>query len=206
MLGGQHRWRAVLDRALREGEETLDLSRLPLGNPGAAEVAERVLNASGKVCLRRLDLQSATVGDVGAAAVAELLRNRNDDHDGDKCGNIPLEILSLQGNGIRLAGIKALADAVKRNSCLRVLNLWDNPGVYDDPDPQVGSEVEEKSGIEALVAAIGVNTALEHVPVHIESDPRQQAIDAALADSEGRRLGREKFLTGSLTKAAHKKG
>jgi pimeloyl-ACP methyl ester carboxylesterase len=178
-------WHAELYHLLREGGERLDLKGRSLGAAGAAVVAEELPLSA----VRNLHLDSNGIGDQGAASIAELLG----------AGASSVEVIYLQLNDIGRDGIEALATALKRNSTLRGLHLSGNKGV----DPNVGTEAEAAPGIEALISAIGVNTTLEAVEVG-DFNPQQNIVDAALADTERRRLGRGKFLAGSVTKAAHK--
>jgi Leucine Rich repeat len=167
---------------------SLRLNSRFLGDAGAAEVAEKLRGTSNASKL--LILNDNKIGDEGARAVAELLRS-----------NPPaLEVVGLNHNFIGRDGIAALAAALRENTTLQVLHVGRNKGV--DPDPQWGgTEAEAAAGIDSLVAAIGVNTTLERSWV---DNSAQKTIDAALADTEGRRAGRERFLTGPLTKAARK--
>jgi Ran GTPase-activating protein (RanGAP) involved in mRNA processing and transport len=182
-------WRAVVDRVLREGEEQLDLSSLFLGAEEAAEVAEKLRGSSNSV--RKLALHRNQLGDGGARAVAELLRS-----------NPPALVeVNLSDNNIGVDGISALADALRDNTAVRDFLVAFNKGVDGRAS---GSKVEAAAGIDSLVAAIGVNTTLEEVCVANVVDPPQGAIDDALEDTEGRRSGRERFLTGPVTKAARK--
>jgi Ran GTPase-activating protein (RanGAP) involved in mRNA processing and transport len=186
-------WRAEVDHVLREGEEDLNLHDMSLGAEGAAEVAENLRGSTNAV--KVLTLEDNKIGDGGAQSVAELLRS-----------NPPaLEEVDLSYNDIGRNGISALADALRHNTTVRTLDLDCNKGV--DPDPKWGgSAAEAAAGIASLVAAINVNATLREVDVSFndDSNPHQKTIDAALADTEGRRAGRERFLTGPLTKAARK--
>jgi hypothetical protein len=58
------------------------------------------------------------------------------------------------------------------------------------------SSREKKKPRLARRRATGVNTALENDSLGGNSNPHQKNIDAALVDTEGRRAGREQFLTG----------
>jgi hypothetical protein len=184
-------WRSEVDRVLREGGDTLHLTFKFLGAEGAAEVAEKLRGNSSAV--KQLYLGGNKLGDGGVRSVVELLRS-----------NLPtLEAVGLDKNDIGCDGMAALADALRENTTVRRLYLGGNKGV--DPDPQFGGTVAEAAaGVASLVAAIGVNTTLEVVWVG-NNNIHQQAIRVALADTEGRRAGRERLLTGPVTKAAHKR-
>jgi Leucine Rich repeat len=189
-------WLAEVERVLREGKDILGLTDVSLSDAGAVEVAEK-LHGSAVI---RVYLGGNAICNTGAAALAELLRDDGSgrENDANKEKNVPpLEFLQLATNGIGSDGIAALADALRNNTTLKELRLNQNPGV----DASI-SETESAIGIDSLVSAIGVNTTLKKVVVGTVSDPNQKRIYAALADVDGRRLGREKFLTGPLTKAA----
>jgi Leucine Rich repeat len=184
--------RAEVDRVLREGEEALYLDSISMGTEGAAEVAEMLRGTSNAV--KRLYLGGNKIGDGGALAIAEFLRS-----------NPPaLETVYLNENNIGCDGIVALADALRENTILQELCLWGNKGA--DSDPRLGgTEAEAAAGIDSLVAAIGVNTTLEEVLVNNSgTSDHPKTIDAALADTEGRCAGRERFLNGPATKSVHK--
>jgi Leucine Rich repeat len=188
-------WGAEVDRVLREGEETLDLAGKFLSDVDSATVAEKLRGSSNSV--EYLELSRNRISDGGARAVAELLRS-----------NPPaLEFVSLSDNRIGGDGISALAAALRENTTVRVLYLGGNKGV--DPDPHWGGiEAEAAAGIESLLAAIGVNTTLEKVGVNVfPVNPYQKPVNAALADTEGRRAGRELFRSDlPMTKSAGKRG
>jgi Leucine Rich repeat len=185
--------RAELDRVLLEGGEELNLRNKSLGDEETAEVAEKLRGNSNAV--KELYLRSNKIGDGGARAVAELLRSNPPE----------LEWVDLGDTDIGRDGIAALADALCHNTTVRVLWLDQNNGV--DPDPKCGgSEAEAAAGIDSLVAAIGVNATLMRVSVGVPTSPHQNTIDAALADTEGRRAGREQFLAElPMTKSAGKR-
>jgi Leucine Rich repeat len=139
-----------------------------------------------------LELSDNHIGDGGARSVAELLRS-----------NPPaLEEVYLAYNNIGRDGIAMLAEALRHNSCVRVLYVSVNKGV--NPNRLGGSAAEAAAGIDSLIAAIGNNTTLERVVVDAADSLPQTTINAALADTVGRRVGRERFLTGPLTKAVRK--
>jgi Leucine Rich repeat len=186
-------WRVAVDRVLREGGKELYLMNASLGDEEATGVTEKLRVSSNAV--KKLYLGWNKIGDGGARSVAELLRS-----------NPPaLKVVTLFENNIGRDGIAPLAAALCHNTTVRRLNLDCNKGV--DPDPKWGgSEAEAAAGIDALVAAIGVNTTLEKVWVDSSGASRhQKTINAALADTEGRRAGREHFLSTPTTKAARKR-
>jgi Leucine Rich repeat len=188
-------WRQELARALSEGSTELDLDEMSLGDDGAAEVADG-LRGSSFNNVDELSMAENMIGDAGASALAELLRS-----------NPPaLGHMSLADNLIGQVGVTELSDALRVNTTVRYLYLAGNKGVDDSSEG--GSKAEAAAGIASLVAAIGVNTTLDQVHVYGYMGipaPHQQTIDAALADSAGRASGREQFLAGPLTKAAHKR-
>jgi Leucine Rich repeat len=199
-------WRAELDRVLRAGEEKLDLRECSLGDAGAAEVAEKLRANRNNV--KNLYLGGNKIGDAGATAIAALLRQNNGDGSSDAesasgmgdsgSGGAALEYLYLHFNTIGRKGIADLSDALRHNTTLRELWLARNPGV----DAAKSSEAEAVAGIDSLLSAIAVNTTLTTVRVVLSSIPHQKTIEAALADTEGRKRGRELFLSGPMTKAA----
>jgi Leucine Rich repeat len=169
------------------------LNNMSLDAAEAAEVIEKLRGTSNAV--KKLWLSFNTIGDGGARAIAELLR-----------GNPPeLEEVYLSHNNIGRDGIAALGDALRENTTVRRLYLHQNKGV--DPHPWWGGrEAEAAASIDALVAAIGVNTTLIEVDVRgLGNNPHQKTIDAALADKAGRRTAREHFLSTPVTKAAGKR-
>jgi Leucine Rich repeat len=187
-------WRDQLEHVLREGAAILNLEDMYLGNAEAVEIAARLRGS--KTSVTRLNLDFNEIEDAGASAIAELLRA-----DNGECEDISrLEWVELATNSIGRGGVAALADALKYNTSVKRLWIGWNPRV----DPIVGdsSDGEAEAGINSLVSAIGVNTTLETVGV---APQFQRGVDALLADKEGRRRGRERFLTGSLTKAARKR-
>jgi hypothetical protein len=199
-------WRAEVDRVLREGKEDLDLDGCSLGDAEAAEVAEKLRANPNNV--KQLHLYRSKIGDAGATALAALLRQDNGDGSSDAesasetgdsgSGGAALEWLNLQLNAIGRKGIADLSDALRHNTTLKCLWLIDNPGV----DAEKSSEAEAAAGIDSLLSAIAVNTTLELVSVGLPTDPHQKTIKAAMADTEGRKRGRERFLSGPMTKAA----
>jgi Leucine Rich repeat len=199
-------WRAEVDRVLREGKEDLDLDGCSLGDAGAAEVAEKLRANRNNV--KKLELDGNEIGDAGATALAALLREDTGEgsSDGESASETgdsgsrgaALEYLYLQSNVIGRDGLADLSDAVRHNSTLQWLLLTGNPGV----DAKRGSEAEEAAGIDSLLSAIAVNTTLRTVSVGLSSNPHQKTIEAALADTEGRKRGRELFRSGPMTKAA----
>jgi hypothetical protein len=72
-----------------------------------------------------------------------------------------------------------------------VLFLFGNPGV--DAAQTGSNDADAASGLASLIAAIEVNTTLER----LDLAQHNMAVDAALADTEGRRVGRAR-LSGSL--------
>jgi Leucine Rich repeat len=195
MAAADEDWRATLERVLRKGKSQLGLYNRFLGDAEAVEFAER-LRGDGGNGLRRLWLSTNKIGDGGAFAIAELLQS-------DKCA---LEEVYLSDNDIGPDGIAALADALRQSTAVTKLYIFGNRGV--DASAEGGSDADAAEGVASLVSAIGVNTTLKAVVVEspvFDPTPRQKALDAALADSEGRRRGRERFLTGPLTKAARAK-
>jgi Leucine Rich repeat len=197
-------WRAELDRVLRAGEGKLDLSQCSLGDAEAAEVAEKLRANRNNV--KELHLFYNEIGDAGATALAALLRQDSGDGSSDAesasetgdsgSGGAALEILYLQFNAIGRKGIADLSDALRHNTTLWGLFLARNPGV----DARKISEAEAAAGIDSLLSAIAVNTTLTRV--HVGVDGHRKTIEAALADTEGRKRGRELFLSGPTTKAA----
>jgi Leucine Rich repeat len=176
--------------AAEEGSSVLRLSKRRVGDAGAKAVAANLLQAGEASIVRVLRLEDNAIGDAGAAALAELLSSR---------GGAALSDVYLSGNDIGPAGISALADSLRRNFSLIELRLLGNPGV----DSFYGTDDEVASGIDALIAAVRVNTTLKRVSVAMfDADSRQKAVDAALADTEGRLRGRALEYTESLTKAA----
>jgi Leucine Rich repeat len=191
MAGGAEHWRAALDHALLEGEESFLVGLMPMGDVGAVELAEKFRRSGGKCRVKELRLRSCSIGDAGAHAIAGLLRP--DNSDGDDVG-VGIEVLDLSNNNIGSEGIAAVADGLRHNSTVRELWIPGNPGVEN-------SEVEEE-GIATLVSAIGVNAALKIVVVSLLAGTpgtSQAAVEAAMADT-GRPLRHEEFQTG--TKAA----
>jgi Leucine Rich repeat len=197
-------WPAELDRVLREREERPKLVKCSLGDAGAAEVAEKLRAKPNNV--KQLDLSVNEIGDAGATALAALLRQDNGDgsSDGESAcemgdsGGTALEWLNLGVNAIGRKGIADLSDALRNNTTLQVLLLDFNPGVA----AAKSSEAEAAAGIDSLLSAIAVNTTLRTVSVGGLSNPQKKTIKAALADTEGRKRGRELFLLGPMTKAA----
>jgi Leucine Rich repeat len=184
--------------AEEQQKRSLCLANYSLGDTGTAYVVERI---RGSRSVAALSVPNNAIGDAGAAALADLLRGKD---------GMTLERVQLDQNNIGRDGIEVLADALKQNTTLRELQITDNPGV--DPTAAAadasggGSDAEAAAGgVAALVAAIGVNTALELVAVGLSTSNHQRALFTALEDTEARRSGRERFLTGSLTKAANKK-
>jgi Leucine Rich repeat len=171
-------WRVELDRVMREGEEELDLTRMALGDAEVSQIAETLRGGNAPVCELRLGFNA--FGDSGALALAGLLRENNPS----------LKLLDLRYNDIDYAGMGALADALKHNSSVGKLHLQGNP------NQGLGRSV----GVDLLVGAINVNTTLE--AVNVSGVPQVEAVGAALRDMEGRIRGRERFLSGPLTKAA----
>jgi hypothetical protein len=197
-MADARRWRADLDRALRTEDNTLELNYLSLGDTGALEVVEE-LRASQKHSVVNLYLANNGISDVGAAAVADLLRQQNCSRDGSE--DIELELLGLGNNDIGRAGVAELAEAVSRNETLHTLFLHGNRGVDDDPGVAGSNPEEANAGTDSLVSAIGVNTTLKVVHVGMLNGHRGK-IGKALSDTEGRLRGREKFLSGTMTKPA----
>jgi Leucine Rich repeat len=185
-------WRVEVDRVLCDGNEELYLSNWSLCTEGAAEVAEQLRGTSNAV--QMLDLSNNKFGDGGARSVGELLRSNPR----------ALEEVDLGDNDIGRDGVAALADALRVNTTVRQLYLDRNNGV----DPQWGgSAADAGAGVDSLVAAIGVNTSLQMVDVTsmMGPNPHQATINAALADTQGRRAGREQFLADlPMTKSARK--
>jgi Leucine Rich repeat len=198
-------WCAELDRVLREGEEKLELQQCSLGDAGAADVAEKL--GADRNNVKELELPCNKIGDAGATALAALLRQDNGDgSDGDQSasgmgvsgsGGAALVYLHLQFNFIGRKGIADLSDALRHNTTLQWLYLAGNPSV----DAEESSEAEAAAGIDSLLSAIAVNTTLKRVSVGY-GNSHQETIDAAVADTEGRKRGRELFLSGPMTKAA----
>jgi Ran GTPase-activating protein (RanGAP) involved in mRNA processing and transport len=175
-------WRVSLEDVLREGDGKLDLRRSDLFDEDAATIAERLRGSNSSVT--RLFMGGNNVGDKGAAALAELLRD-----------NGGLRLLDLSENKISGEGVRALAGSLKQNNSLSTLWLMMNT---------FWLETGAVAAVESLVSAIGVNTALDRVLFGPSSNRHQKAVNDALADVEGRRRGREQFLSGSV-KSAHKR-
>jgi Leucine Rich repeat len=173
-------WRAQLERVVTPGEtpdsKELNLASKYFGDSGCMEVVEKLQGAETPV--RTLWLDFCEIGEAGAAALGNLLRK-------DREGGTALETLGLANNDIGAEGVIALADALRQNTTLKTLFLHYNPGVFD-PD----GSADTSAGVDALVAAIGVNTTLERVSVSRYEDGymQQEKVDAALADIEGRRV------------------
>jgi hypothetical protein len=182
-------WRAEIDRVVREEDDQVFFDNKFMSEREVEEAVQWL--RGGKTRVRRLHLQNNSVfGNAGAAALAELLQD-----NGGENGTAVEEVF-LFDNEIGCEGVGALADAIRHNTALRSLLLRTNRGV----DPVYG-EADAKTGIEALISAIGVNTTLELVSVGAENR-FQELVDAALADVAGRLRGREHFLSMPLTKAA----
>jgi Leucine Rich repeat len=200
-------WHAEVDRVLREGEDELNLSQCSLGDAEAAEVAEKLRANRNSVNDLNLAFNNK-IGDAGATALAALLRQDNGGGSSDAesasetgdsgSGGAALEYLQLQFNAVGRKGIANLSDALRHNTTLLELYLFGNPGV----DARKSSEAEAAAGIDSLLSAIAVNTTLVLVHVDYDGNPHKKTIDAALADTEGRKRGRELFLSGPMTKAA----
>jgi Leucine Rich repeat len=186
-------WRAELERVLARDADDLVLNTVvSLGDAEVVEIAQRLSASSVKT----LCLSLHQIGDRGAAALAELLRS----------GACALEWLALDFNQIGSDGVIALADALRENVTVKELYLAGNIGV--DARATGSSETEAAAGIASLVAAIGVNTVLEKVDVagdFVPATPHQKTLDVALGHLLQRQLGRERFLSGPVTKAARKK-
>jgi hypothetical protein len=79
--------------------------------------------------------------------------------------------LDVSGNALGAAGLAVLAAGVARSHSLRVLSLDDNPLVgplsLDDNPPLVGPRGEEEAlaGLEALAAALELNTSVQALSV-----------------------------------------
>jgi Leucine Rich repeat len=154
------------------------------------------LRAATSNAVKELNLNDNALGDAGALHVARLLGR-----DDDNRGGASLEEVYLDDNDIGHDGVEILADALRHNTTLLELTLEGNPGV--DASVEGSSDADVAEGIDELVSAIGVNTTLKWVRVNIsQSHPHQKRLNAALADTEGRRAGRDRFLAGPLTKAA----
>jgi Leucine Rich repeat len=194
-------WRDELDRVVRsgggeeEGEEgaILDLQKRHLGDAEITQVAERLSQGDAQH-VKFLNVHGNCFGDAGAASIAELLREAS----GKKAA---LECVNLTSNCIGPEGILALAGALRENSTLTQLSLWRNPGV--DARGGLSNGADAAAGVDSLVAAIGVNTTLQIVDVGRFS-PHNKTVLAALADTDGRHLGRERFRARPLTKAVRK--
>jgi Leucine Rich repeat len=164
-------WRAEIERALRDDSTMLNLTNKALGDEGTVFLAESLRGGSN---VANVKLNNNRIGDAGAAAVAALLAD-------------PESATSLRGimmcrNDVGSQGIAALADGLRHNATLKKLNVSDNPGVTG-----------ETTGVSALARAIGVNTTLESVHVGF-GNPNQKLLDAALAGTEERRRGRQRFI------------
>jgi Leucine Rich repeat len=189
MAGEEEQWRDILAKTLQESEKSLELNYMSLGDAEAAEIREELVRDRHH-SVRELWLLSNNVGDPGAVALSGLLYESE--------GFPGLEILDLGYNDIGPTGVGALTDAIRHRGAT-VRELW--LGV--SPDVVSGSADSEAQRIASLVAAIGVNTTLKRVFVGgFSNQEHQETVNAALADAEGRRSGRERFLAGPVTKAA----
>jgi Leucine Rich repeat len=191
------RWKAQLDRVLRNGEKNLDLRGEALGDLGVGKLVGKLVKKKNENNVGELLLDFCEIGDAGAESLAALLRS-----------NPPaLYDVRLNNNKITQQGIRALAESLKQNRTLKSIDLFLNPG-FDVPG--LGLEPLHDDGdldpsmlVQSLIAAIGVNTTLEGVSVAVYSDdPLQVTIDAALQDTEGRQRGRQEYGGGPMTKAA----
>jgi hypothetical protein len=160
------------------------------GRVDACAELERALRDDGVTnldlssgCSTELQLEANEIGDSGAAAVGKFLR-------GSAAGS---ELVDLSWNVFGRKGVAALADALRYNTTVKELLLAGNPGV--DSSEEGSSEAEALAGAESLVIAINGNTTLETVLINYDcTDPYQMMIDAALADTDRRARGRERFL------------
>jgi Leucine Rich repeat len=172
-------WRPELERVVRGQNSDLELLSMSLGDSEVVEVVQTL--SANPNAVKTLNLGGNAIGNAGAAAIANLLRH------GSGCA---LEELYLFRNHIDAVGITALGDALRNNTSLRLLFLRGNPGIEGD------GGLETAAAVESLVSAIRINSTLETIRVDMSSSaPHQQAVEAALADRDGRRRRRELYLS-----------
>ncbi|CAI8012623.1 NLR family CARD domain-containing protein 3 [Geodia barretti] len=135
--------------------EILKLNINKIGNDGAEALAE-VLQSNST--LRTLNLSNNAISDDGIEAIARALYPEeppdhvNDDrarasHRKDSSCNTALKELILSYNEVGDKGAMALSQALHRNSTLKGLTLYGNPGIGEE-------------GVHHLIQALTVNVSI----------------------------------------------